>query len=167
MKRLLTLLCLLALPLTSPGRAQSTDAPSDGTVRTLIPNLVALRRPAQPLTFDLSAGTFPPLEYPVRYLSPGQDYSVFASVASPWTLQLELRGQPDEHGRTLPSTLLSYRINGGPWIKATGTPQVVLSQVGPTRGWQPLRLELALDLTGDEPGGDYNFDLTFTAQVLP
>ena len=48
-----------------------------------------------------------------------------------------------------------------------GAPQVVMSSVGPTPGWMPLKVEVALDLQGGETGGSYDFDLTFTAQVLP
>lgn len=147
-------------PVTAPGTA-------DSSVRTLIPTLVALRRPATVPAFDISTNNFPPTQYPARYFSDPQEFSVFSSAATPWTVQLEIQPELDEQGRAIPVDRLSYRINGGPWIKVLGAPQVVMSSVGPTPGWMPLKVEVALDLQGGETGGSYDFDLTFTAQVLP
>ncbi|KQR41100.1 hypothetical protein [Deinococcus sp. Leaf326] len=152
-------------PLLPP--VQTAPNAADSSVRTLIPTLIALRRPTAPLAFDISPSNFPPAQYPARYLSPSQEFSVFSSASTPWTVQLEIHTAIDEQGQAIPTDRLSYRVNGGPWIKALGVPQVVMSGVGATPGWMPLRIEVALDLQGGETGGDYDFDLTFTALVLP
>ena len=152
-------------PLLPP--VQTTPTSADSSVRTLIPSLIALRRPATTPAFDISASNFPPAQYPARYLSPAQEFSVFSSASTPWTVQLEIHTALDEQGQAIPIDRLSYRVNGGPWIKALGVPQVVMSGVGATPGWAPLKVEVALDLQGGETGGDYDFDLTFTALVLP
>ncbi|WP_288433955.1 hypothetical protein [uncultured Deinococcus sp.] len=152
-------------PLLPP--VQTGSGAADGSVRTLIPSLIALRRPTAPLSFDINPGNFPPAQYPARYLSAPQEFSVFSSASTPWTVQLEVHSALDAQGQAIPTDRLSYRVNGGPWIKALGVPQVVMSGVGATPGWTPLRIEVALDLQGGETGGDYDFDLTFTALVLP
>lgn len=159
---------LLALMLLTSGLGVAQTS-TDGTIRSLIPNTIAIRRPATTttLSFDINAGNFPPAQYPARYLAQPQDFSLFSSAATPWIAQLEILSQPDSQGRTISTNLVSFRVNGGPWIKATGLPQVIMSGVGATPGWVPLKLEVALDLEGGEPGGDYTFDLAFTAVVLP
>lgn len=159
---------LLALTLLTCGiSAAQTD--TDGTVRSLIPSTISIRRPdtVKNLVFDINPGNFPPRAYPARYLAQPQEFSIFSSATKPWTVQVELRPQPDLQGRTMPARLLSFRVNDGPWIRATGLPQVIMSNVGPTPGWLPLKLEVALDLEGGEAGGDYAFDVAFTAVVLP
>lgn len=174
MKSLLLTCALLLAGVAGMATAQTITPPpvptgTDGTVRSLIPSVIAIWRPtaAANLSFDLNSKNFPPLQYPVRYLAPAQQFNIFSSATTPWTVQLELHTQPDAQGRTLPIDLLSFRVNDGPWIKATGVPQVVMSNVGATPGWMPVKLEFALDLTGEEVGGDYAFDMTFTATVLP
>ncbi|MFC5847538.1 hypothetical protein [Deinococcus petrolearius] len=171
------LLAVLLLAGLGPVAAQTTDplqpipvqpsSTADSSVRTLIPTLIALRRPTAVPTFDITTSNFPPTQYPARYLGTPQEFSVFSSASTPWTVQLEIHAAPDDQGQTIPTDRLSYRVNGGPWIKALGVPQVVMSSVGPTPGWMPLKVEVALDLQGGETGGTYDFDLTFTAQVLP
>lgn len=152
-----------ALPLPGPAPAQT-----DALLRPLIPDLIVLRRPAvTEVTFDLGPANYPPAQFPARYFAPAQAFGVFSSSARPWTVQLEVRSQPDVQGRTLPLPGLNFRVNGGPWVQVTPGPQVVLSGSGPSAGWLPLSVEFALDLTGAEAGGGYLFDMTFTALALP
>lgn len=168
MKRLLLLLALLTSGYTTAQTTPPVDT-TDATVRSLIPNIIAIRRPntAASLNFDINANNYPPLKYPARYLAAPQAFSIFSSATTPWTVQLEVHTQPDSQGQTIPLNLISFRINDGPWIQATGVPQVVMSATGATPGWMPVKLEFALDLAGGEIGGDYAFDMTFTAIVLP
>ncbi|MBB6015415.1 hypothetical protein [Deinococcus radiopugnans] len=147
----------------NPGAPSQTDA----TVRPLIPDVISLRRPNTAVIFDINAGNYPPTTFPARYLAPVQAFGVFSNAAKPWTVQMEVHSQPDTQGRALPSKQMHYRVNGGPWLDVTGTPQMVFSNVGPSGGWLPLNIEFALDLTGAEAGGSYLFDVAFTALVLP
>ncbi|EYB69201.1 hypothetical protein DEIPH_ctg011orf0193 [Deinococcus phoenicis] len=158
----------VTLPSSLPGSGVTPAQPeTDATIRPLIPDVISLRRANVSVTFDINAGNYPPAQFPTRYLSSPQTFSVFSNTSKPWTVQMEIRSQPDVQGRTLPSRQLHYRINGGPWLDVTGAPQVVLSNVGPSGGWLPLKIEFALDLTGAEAGGGYVFDVAFTAIVLP
>ncbi|WP_161780298.1 hypothetical protein, partial [Deinococcus sp. RL] len=155
-------------PLPLPPVPVTAPAQTDALLRPLIPELVVLRRPpAGSVAFDLGPGNYPPAQFPARYTAPPQAFAVFSSSPRPWTVQLEVRSQPDALGRALPLPALSYRVNGGPWTRVTPGPQVVLSGSGPSGGWLPLNVEFALELTGAEPGGAYLFDLTFTALALP
>lgn len=148
----------------SVARAQ---LPVDASIRPLIPNVIALQIPSTAVSFDITTQNYPPRTFPVRYQSAGQAFGVFSNAATPWTVQMEVFPRADERGRTLPLNQLSFRINEGPWLKVTGTPQVVLSRTAPTAGWLPLNVEFALDLTGSETGGAFGFDVSFTAAVLP
>lgn len=150
-----------------PGSPAPAPAETDAAVRPLIPDVISIRRPGTPVTFEINPANYPPAQFPVRYLSAPQAFSVFSNASRPWTVQMEVHTQPDAQGRALPSQQLHYRVNGGPWTEVTGTPQVVLSNVGPSLGWLPLKIEFALDLTGAEAGGAYAFDVAFTALVLP
>lgn len=150
-----------------PGTGTPPASQTDATVRPLIPDVIALRRPNTAVVFDINAGNYPPKAFPARYLAPTQAFGVFSNATKPWTVQMEIHTQPDTQGRALPSKQVQYRVNGGPWLKVTGAPQVVFSNVGPSGGWVPLNIDFALDLTGAEAGGSYLFDVAFTALVLP
>ncbi|RJF71664.1 hypothetical protein D3875_08870 [Deinococcus cavernae] len=141
----------------------------DITVRPLIPGLVSLRRPSTggPVTFNLNASTYPPAQFPARYPSAPQPFNVFSSASTPWSVQMEVRSQPGQGGRMLPPRALLYRVNGGPWLPVAEVPQVILSSVGPTPGWLPMTVEFQLELQGGEVGGEYGFEVLFTATALP
>lgn len=160
---------LLSLAVGFNGGWAGAQTQSDATVRPLIPSVIALRRPveATAITFNLDATNYPPKTFPAQYLAPPQLFSVFSSASTPWTVQMEVQAQPDTAGRVIPGKQLSFRVNDGPWIPVTGGPQVVMSSVGPTPNWAPLKVEFALDLQGGEYGGEYAFDVAFTAIVLP
>lgn len=146
----------------------STPAAPDAVVRSLIPDVISLRRPQDAaLSFALSALNYPPVKFPARYLSDAQEFAVFSSSPRPWTVQLQVIPHPDARGNVLEVGKLSYRLGGGEWLPVLATSQVILSGVAPTLGWNPLKLEFALDLSGDEVSGDASFDLRFTANVLP
>lgn len=157
----------LTQPLTQPGLIPPpTDV--DASLRTLIPSTLVLSRPAQAsaIAFDLGKD-FPPLKFPATYPAKPQEFQVYASTARPWTVQMQVRSQPDKAGHSIPVTQLRYRVNDGPWQAVTDTPQVVQSSAGPTPGWLPLKVEFQLNLLGSEYGGEYRFDVAFTGLVLP
>lgn len=156
-------LCVAAFPAPVAG----AQLPVDASIRPLIPNVIALQSPSTAVNFDINTQNYPPRTFPVRYQSAAQAFGVFSNAATPWTVQMAVFPRPDERGRTLPLNQLSFRINEGPWLKVTGTPQVVLSRTAPTAGWLPLSVEFALDLLGSETGGAFGFDVSFTAAVLP
>jgi len=150
--------------LASPAAAQF---PVDQQLRPLIPNLIALHSPPANVDFQINSKNYPPAAFPARYLSTVQAFKVFSNAATPWTVQMEVRLRPGKGGSVLPLKQLHFRVNGGPWLDVTGTPQVVMSAIGPTQGWAALNLEFALDLLGNEAVGDAGFDLSFTALALP
>lgn len=141
----------------------------DATIRPLIPGLVSLRRPSttEPITFNLNASNYPPAQFPARYPSTPQPFSVFSSASTPWSVQMEVRSQPSTAGHTLPPKALLYRVNAGPWLPVAEMPQVIFSSVGPTPGWLPMAVEFQLELQGGEVSGDYGFEVVFTATALP
>ena len=165
----LGVLCLAQLSWPNQAAlAQSAPPEPDAVVRSLIPDVISLRRPPESaVTFDLSVLNYPPAKFPARYLSNTQEFAVFSSSARPWTVQLEVVPHPDVHGNLLEVGKLSYRLGGGEWLPVLPTSQVLISGVAPTLGWTPLTLEFALDLTGAEVGSDSGFDLRFTASLLP
>lgn len=180
LSRLLLLAALTSLPAQAQGTfpfdpLKPVNPPltplvqPDITVRPLIPGLVSLRRPSTtgPVTFDLNSGNYPPAQFPARYPSAPQPFSVFSSASTPWSVQMEVRSQPGAGGQTLPPKALLYRVNGGPWLPVAEVPQVILSSVGPTPGWLPMSVEFQLELQGGEVSGEYGFEVLFTATALP
>lgn len=168
-----TLLGILGLGGVGLGQAQLggvTPPPTDvdATLRTLVPDKLVLSRPAtaNAISFDLGKN-FPPARFPAQFPARPQEFQVFSSSARPWTVQMEVRAQPDRAGRVIPVRQLRYRVNDGPWLDVTQTPQVVQSGVGPTPGWLPLKVEFELTLLGSEQAGEYDFDVAFTALALP
>lgn len=158
---------MLTLVLGLPHSAARAQLPVDASIRPLIPNVIALQSPSTTVNFDINTQNYPPRAFPVRYQSAAQAFGVFSNAATPWTVQMAVFPRPDERGRTLPLNQLLFRINEGPWLTVTGTPQVVLSRTAPTAGWLPLNVEFALNLNGSETGGAFGFDVSFTAAVLP
>lgn len=168
MKRRLSSLALPAAPsIGLLASLASAQLPVDAQVRPLIPNLIALRVPETQVDFQISNKNYPPAAFPARYVSTVQAFNIFSNAASPWTVQMEVRPRPGEGGSVLPLGQLHFRVNEGPWLGVTGTPQVVMSDTNPTQGWAKLNLEFALDLLGSEAVGDAGFDISFTALALP
>jgi hypothetical protein len=60
-----------------------------------------------------------------------------------------------------------YRVNGGLWLRADGTPQIIYTQGGPTGDWLEIRLEFALELLGSERAGSYVVQALVTALRQP
>ncbi|WP_161880681.1 hypothetical protein [Deinococcus alpinitundrae] len=150
--------------------AQSAPAQPDTVIRSLIPAVISLQSPAQAsIDFDITALNYPPATFPARYFSAAQTFAVLSSSGKPWTVQMQVTPSagPSPLPRALPDLKgLFYRLNGGSWLPVAATPQVVLSGVAATLGWQPLKLEFALDLQGSEISQE-SFEVRFTATLLP
>ncbi len=156
--------------LGSGALAQSTPTKPDTVIRSLVPAVISLQSPAQgSIDFDITALNYPPAAFPARYFAAAQTFAVLSSSDKPWTVQMQVTpsADPSPLPRALPDLKgLFYRLNGGSWLPVVATPQVVLSGVAATLGWQPLKLEFALDLQGGEIDQE-SFAVRFTATLLP
>lgn len=151
------------LPPVVPGAPQPAMV-----MQVLIPDLLAIRTSGDPISFDISSQNFPPATYPATYYSQAKTLEVNASITRSWLLQIQLNDILNPTGAAVvPVSSLQYRVNGGPWVQATAAPQTIVQQVGPTQGWQPVKLEFALVLDGGTPAGGYGANVTFTAVALP
>ena len=147
--------------------AQLAPSTPDMVIRSLIPDVIALRSPkAASIDFPITPLNYPPPSFPFRYTSAAQTFAVLSSGTRPWTVQLEVQPRAGGAGRLPDLKHLSYRLNGGGWLPVTATPQVVLSGVSATLGWQPLTIEFALEVQAGDFGAAA-FEVRFTATVLP
>ena len=159
------LLLSLALAM-APALAQAT-----WIVQTLIPEAVALRTPTTPIVFELK--DYPPKTFPATYPASNLEggvlpVQVFANTPGVWSLLLQIPDLKDPSGALLlPARQVLYRVNGGLWLRADGTPQIVYTQTGPTPGWLEIRLEFALELLGQERAGSYVVQTLVTALRQP
>lgn len=169
-RRLMKLSRALALTLSA---LMSTLAASQATwqVETLIPDLVSVRVPSTRIAFALPAGAYPPAEFPAEYPATEPEggvlqLEVFANVEGVWSLTLEVPPlEAAGGGAWLPAEQVLYRVNDGLWLRAGGVPQVIVSQPGPTNGWQGITLEFRLELTGVELAGAYSLNAVIAATV--
>ncbi|WP_448566227.1 hypothetical protein [Thermus sp.] len=154
---------LLAL---APALAQAT-----WIVQTLIPETVALRTPTTQIAFDLK--DYPPKSFPATYPASNLEggvlpVQVFSNAPGVWSLVLQIPDLKDQSGQLLlPARQVLYRVNGGLWLRADGTPQIIYTQTGPTGDWLELRLEFALELLGSERAGSYVVEALVTALRQP
>lgn len=157
----------LALLLCTATRAQQ---PAGVGIAVEFPQVGSLSISHAEVTFDLSASTFPPREFPGYYLpiSPSEPmtFSV-TSNASNWMVTAEFTGlfNVDENTMLAPDQL-QYRIDGSDWF-ALGASAVTLamgsaSSHGPSATPQQHTLELRLVVWGTEAPGSYEGTLTFT-----
>ncbi|GGN00892.1 hypothetical protein GCM10007092_13680 [Thermus composti] len=159
------LLAALALTL-APALAQAT-----WVLQTLIPETVALRTPTTEIAFDLK--DYPPKAFPATFPASNLEggflpVQVFANAPGVWSLLLQIPDLKDETGAILiPARQVLYRVNGGLWLRADGTPQIVYTQSGPTGDWLEIRLEFALELLGTERAGRYVVQALVTALRQP
>lgn len=158
--RLLALLFLL-----SSAWAQAT-----WIVQTLIPETIAIRTPTVEITFDLK--DYPPKSFPAQFPASFPEgvfpVQVYANAPGVWSLLLQVPDLKDPTGEViLPARQILYRVNGGLWLRADGTPQILYTQAGPTPGWLELRLEFALELLGNERAGRYAVQALITALRQP
>ena len=140
-------------------------------VQTLIPESLAIRVPTTEIGFDLGKN-YPPASFPVLYPASLPDgtlpVQVFANASGVWSLVLEVPDLKDGRGQLLISARqVQYRVNGGLWLRATGTPQVILTSQGGTNGWQANRIEFRLELLGTEKSGAYKVEANVTAIQQP
>jgi hypothetical protein len=160
------LMVLLVTALANPlgARAQST-----WIIQTLLPDTIAIRTPATNLDFAFDGSNFPPATFPATYAaaSPAggvMPVQVYSNASGIWSILLEVPDFQDQAGRVLvPASQVLYRVNGGLWLRASATPQIVYTHSGPTGGWLEIKVEFALELTGSEPAGDYQGSVTWTA----
>lgn len=154
---LLVALLMAAVALLVPsGAAQAT-----WSVDSLIPETLSIRVPTTTISFVIAGAGYPPAAFPATYPATSPDggtlpVQVFSNAAGVWSLMLEVQDLVSPAGAAVvPASQVMYRVNGGLWLRADGSPQVIYSQVGQTVGWLELRVEFALELTGRELAGSY------------
>lgn len=152
--------------LLAPALAQAT-----WIVQTLVPETIALRTPTTQIAFDLK--DYPPKSFPATYPASNLEggilpVQVFANAPGVWSLLLQIPDLQDQNGALLlPAKQILYRVNGGLWLRADGTPQIIYTQAGPTGDWLEIRLEFALELLGNERAGSYVVQALVTALRQP
>ena len=140
-------------------------------LQTLIPETVAIRTPTTQIAFELK--DYPPKAFPATYPASNLEggvlpVQVFSNAPGVWSLLLQIPDLKDPGGALLlPARQVLYRVNGGLWLRADGTPQIVYTQTGPTGDWQEIRLEFALELLGNERPGTYVVQALVTALRQP
>ncbi len=171
MRRALALASLLVLNFAGaqlPTAPQTPQTPPDWLVQTVIPNALTVRVPKAGLSFAIDSLNYPPQAFPAQYPAQPFPVDVFVNTPGTWNLQVQLRDIRDDNGVLLiPVSHILFRVDGGPWLRANGTPQVIWTQRGATVGWQRVPVEFTLELDGSEQGGSYNTHATFSAIVLP
>jgi hypothetical protein len=136
--------------------------------------VIQARTPVQGIAFTFTLGTnYPPASFPALYKATNLDkgvmpFQVYSTVPGTWSLLLEIPDLRNGTGKLLvPAKQIMYRVNGGPWFRANGAPQIIYTQVGPTRDWQDLQLEFQIELLGDESAGQYVAQALFSALTQP
>jgi hypothetical protein len=148
-----------------------TLAQATWIVQTLIPETVALRTPTTQIAFELT--DYPPKSFPTTYPASNLEggvlpVQVFSNAPGVWSLVLQIPDLQDQSGQLLlPARQVLYRVNGGLWLRADGTPQIIYTQTGPTGDWLEIRLEFALELLGSERAGSYVVQALVTALRQP
>jgi hypothetical protein len=148
-----------------------TLAQATWIVQTLIPETVALRTPTTQIAFELK--DYPPKSFPTTYPASNLEggvlpVQVFSNAPGVWSLVLQIPDLQDQSGQLLlPARQVLYRVNGGLWLRADGTPQIIYTQTGPTGDWLEIRLEFALELLGSERAGSYVVQALVTALRQP
>lgn len=139
---------------------------ADGTweVETLVPELISIRVPSTLIAFGFDPATYPPEAFPARYpaLRPEGGVlpvAVFSNAAGTWSLLLAVPDLVDGvTGARIPAAQVLFRVDDGPWTRASAAPQIAYTGVGPTNGWRELRVAFALELRGGERNGAYRVD---------
>lgn len=154
--------CLLAAAVL----LNTGTAAAEATWRSevLIPEVLSIRAPEDAIRFDFS-DDYPPLEFPVRYPGGTMPLQLQSSLEGSWSVSLEISNMADDSGtRIIPADQVYYRVNGGSWLQANAFPEIIHTASGPTFGWLELRIEFAVELTGNEQAGEYQLEMIFTAQ---
>lgn len=159
-------LVLLVVALLAGIPFSSAAAQATWPVQLLIPELISIRAPTDAINFDLSGQGYPPLEFPVTYPGGTLPVQLHSSSQQIWTVSLEVSDIVSDNGMLLvPASQITYRVNGGGWLRANGFPQVIHSQNGPMMDWLEISIDFALELTGSERAGAYQVTATLTAQT--
>lgn len=138
-------------------------------VESLIPDVVSVRMPTTSIAFEMDRSHYPPAEFPARYAATEPEggtlpVQVFSNAEGVWNLILEIPGLQSDVGLdVIPARQVLYRVNDGAWLRADGNPQIVYSQRGATLGWEEIRIDFALELTGQERAGAYLLNAVLTA----
>lgn len=164
-----SMLVLAVMALTVPfGAAQAT-----WQVESLIPEVISIRVPTTTIAFAPNQFDYPPAEFPAQYPATQPEggvlpVQVFSNEEGLWSLILEVPDLLNEQGATvLSATQVLYRVNDGIWVRADGNPQIIYSQAGSTLGWLEIRIEFALELTGNELAGSYVVNAAISASRDP
>ncbi|MDZ7702932.1 MAG: hypothetical protein U5L04_00425 [Trueperaceae bacterium] len=145
----------------------SAVAQSNWEVDVLVPDAISLRVPTTEIGYDTLDDCT--RECPARYAAgraaEGRlPVQVFANLDETWIVLLEIPDLRADNGAVLiPANQIRYRVNQGLWTRGDGTPQVIYTQVGRTRGWLELNLEFELELLGTEPAARYTVNALVTA----
>lgn len=159
---------LILILLGGFGVGQMSLAQATWVVQTLIPDVIAIRTPGTQIGFALG-NNYPPLSFPAQFPATQPEggvlpVQVFSNASGVWSLLLQVPDLRDEKGEMLlPARQILYRVNGGLWLRADGTPQILYTQSGTTNGWLELRVEFALELLGTERAGSYVVQALVTA----
>jgi hypothetical protein len=138
-------------------------------VESLIPDVVSVRTPTTSIAFEIDRGQYPPPEFPARYPATRPEggtlpVQVFSNADGVWNLILEIPDLQSDVGlEVVPARQVMYRVNDGAWLRADGNPQIVYTQRGATLGWEEIRIDFALELTGHEQAGGYLLNAVLTA----
>lgn len=168
-----SLLALAAVAAVLAVPWQAASAQATWVVESLIPEVISVRVPTTTIAFELERFAYPPEEFPAQYPATQPEsgvlpVQVFSNADGLWSLTLEVPDLVTAAGTALvPASQVLYRVNGGLWLRADGTPQIVYSQSGATVGWLEIRIEFALEVTGTEKAGSYLINAVLSASREP
>jgi len=138
--------------------------------QTLLERKLWLTLPDAPLAFEVPAASYPSLSPATRLRLSTPDGTVplilTGVLEGGWSLLLSVSELlPVAGGPALPARNVRYRVNGGTWLTADGTPQVLYTALGPTPPGDPvrLRLEFELKVPARASFGGYWLDLAYSA----
>jgi len=137
--------------------------------QTLLERKLWLTLPDALLAFEVPAASYPSLspETRLRLSTPDGTLPLVLTSAleGGWSLLLSVSDLlPVAGGTPLPTGNVRYRVNGGTWLTADGTPQVLYTALGPTPPGDPvrLRLEFELKVPARASYGGYWLDLAYS-----
>lgn len=134
-----------------------------------IPEGSALRISHQEVSFDLEQVGFPPPAFPA-YFGPTDptvpiSIELFSNIEGGWALTVGFAGLVGEEGALLLPSQLEYRLDDGVWL-SLGPSITLLTGQGASVGFAQHRLELQLQLLGNERPGAYEGTLVFSLVPL-
>ena len=161
MRRLVLITLFACVATLGSVLAQQSQVPADRAVEVLVPEVLSLWSETTEIAFDLAQVDFPPREFPRRYLATSLPdgillVEVLATATGAWEVHLQIEDlvDPSRQAR-IPSEQILFRVDDGPWLRADGSPQVILTGTQPTMGWRPVEIAFALEVKGNERAGVY------------